>query len=137
MPHSPPLLQDLLLLLLASVPIAFIFHRLLAHNSRFHDYRDCYWPACSRVIKDVQTIEVLAEIGVALLLFTIGLEFSLRRMLEMRRLVLLGGGLQVILTTLLVTGIANLLGRPLNQAVFFGFLIALSSCAIVLKSYID
>jgi CPA2 family monovalent cation:H+ antiporter-2 len=58
-------------------------------------------------------------------------------MLEMRRLVLLGGGLQVILTTLLVTGIANLLGRPLNEAVFFGFLFALSSTAIVLKSYID
>ena len=82
-------------------------------------------------------IEVLAEIGVALLLFTIGLEFSLRRMLEMKRLVLLGGGLQVILTTLLVTGIAYLLGRPVNEAVFFGFLFALSSTAIVLKSYID
>jgi CPA2 family monovalent cation:H+ antiporter-2 len=89
------------------------------------------------LIKDVQAIEVLAEIGVALLLFTIGLEFSLRRMLEMKRLVLLGGGLQIILTTLLVTGIANLLGRPLYEAVFFGFLFALSSTAIVLKSYID
>ena len=38
---------------------------------------------------------MLAEIGVALLLFTIGLEFSLRRILDMKRLVLLGGGLQV------------------------------------------
>jgi CPA2 family monovalent cation:H+ antiporter-2 len=94
-------------------------------------------PHALGLIKDVQAIEVLAEIGVALLLFTIGLEFSLRRMLEMKRLVLLGGGLQVILTTLLVTGIANLLGRPLNEAVFFGFLFALSSTAIVLKSYID
>jgi CPA2 family monovalent cation:H+ antiporter-2 len=89
------------------------------------------------LIKDVHAIEVLAEIGVALLLFTIGLEFSLRSILEMKRLVLVGGGLQVILTSLLVTGIAYLLGRTINQAVFFGFLFALSSTAIVLKSYID
>ncbi len=94
-------------------------------------------PHALGLIKDVEAIEVLAEIGVALLLFTIGLEFSLRRMLEMRRLVLLGGGWQVILTTLLVTGIVYLLGRPVNEAVFFGFLFALSSTAIVLKSYID
>lgn len=138
MPHSPPLLQDLLVLLLASVPIAFIFHRLrLPTIVGFMITGVLIGPHALGLIKDVQAIEVLAEIGVALLLFTIGLEFSLRRMLEMRRLVLLGGGLQVILTTLLVTGIVYLLGRPVNEAVFFGFLFALSSTAIVLKSYID
>ena len=138
MPHSPPLLQDLLLLLLASVPIAFIFHRLrLPTIVGFMITGVLIGPHALGLIRDVQAIEVLAEIGVALLLFTIGLEFSLRRMLEIRRLVLLGGGLQVILTTLLVTGVAYLLGRPVNEAVFFGFLFALSSTAIVLKSYID
>ncbi len=138
MPHSPPLLQDLLLLLLASVPIAFIFHRLrLPTIVGFMITGVLIGPHGLGLIKDVHAIEVLAEIGVALLLFTIGLEFSLRRMLEMRRLVLLGGGLQVILTTLLVMGIANWLGRPVNEAVFFGFLFALSSTAIVLKSYVD
>ena len=138
MPHTPPLLQDLLLLLLASVPIAFIFHRLrLPTIVGFMITGVLIGPHALGLIKDVQAIEVLAEIGVALLLFTIGLEFSLRRMLQMRRMVLLGGGLQVTLTTLLVTGIAHLLGRPLNEAVFFGFLFALSSTAIVLKSYID
>ena len=138
MPHSPPLLQDLLVLLLASVPIAFIFHRLrLPTIVGFMITGVLIGPHALGLIKDVEAIEVLAEIGVALLLFTIGLEFSLRRMLEMRRLVLLGGGWQVILTTLLVTGIVYLLGRPVNEAVFFGFLFALSSTAIVLKSYID
>jgi len=125
-------------LLLASVPIAFIFHRLrLPTIVGFMITGVLIGPHSLGLIKDVQAIEMLAEIGVALLLFTIGLEFSLRRMLEMRRLVLLGGGFQVILTLLLVTGIANLLGRPLNEAVFFGFLFSLSSTAIVLKSYID
>ena len=138
MPHSPPLLQDLLVLLLASVPIAFIFHRLrLPTIVGFMITGVLIGPHALGLIKDVHAIEMLAEIGVALLLFTIGLEFSLRRMLEMRRLVLLGGGLQVILTTLLVTGIVYLIGRPLNEAIFFGFLFALSSTAIVLKSYID
>ena len=126
------------MLLLASVPIAFIFHRLrLPTIVGFMITGVLIGPHSLGLIKDVQAIEVLAEIGVALLLFTIGLEFSLRRMLEMRRLVLLGGGLQVILTTLLVTGIARLSGRPFKEAVFFGFLFALSSTAIVLKSYID
>ena len=126
------------MLLLASVPIAFIFHRLrLPTIVGFMITGVLIGPHSLGLIKDVQAIEVLAEIGVALLLFTIGLEFSLRRMLEMKRLVLLGGGLQIILTTLLVAGIANLLGRPLYEAVFFGFLFALSSTAIVLKSYID
>jgi CPA2 family monovalent cation:H+ antiporter-2 len=138
MPHSPPLLQDLLVLLLASVPIAFIFHRLrLPTIVGFMITGVLIGPHSLGLIKDVHAIEVLAEIGVALLLFTIGLEFSLRRMLEMRRLVLVGGGLQVVLTTLLVTVTARLLGRPLSEAVFFGFLFALSSTAIVLKSYID
>src|SRR5687768_212362 len=138
MPHSPPLLQDLLVLLLASVPIAFIFNRLrLPTIVGFMITGVLIGPNALGLIEDVHAIEVLSEIGVALLLFTIGLEFSLRRMLEMKRLVLLGGGLQVILTTLLVTGIANLLGRPLYEAIFFGFLFALSSTAIVLKSYID
>jgi CPA2 family monovalent cation:H+ antiporter-2 len=138
MAHSPPLLQDLLVLLLASVPIAFIFHRLrLPTIVGFMITGVLIGPHGLGLIKNTAAIEVLAEIGVALLLFTIGLEFSLRRMLEMRRMVLLGGSLQVILTTLLVTGICYLLGRPVNQAIFFGFLFALSSTAIVLKSYID
>ena len=138
MPHEFPLLKDLLLLLLASVPIAFLFHRLrLPTIVGFMITGVVIGPYGFGLIRDVHAIEVLAEIGVVLLLFTIGLEFSLRRILEMRRLVVTGGGLQVAVTTLLVAGIAYLLGRPPNQTVFFGFLFALSSTAIVLKSYIE
>ena len=134
----PPLLRDLLLLLLASVPIVFIFRRLrLPSIVGFMITGVLIGPHGFALIHDVHAIEVLAEIGVALLLFTIGLEFSLRRLLEMKRLVLLGGGLQVISTTLVVMVIAYMMGRPITQAIFFGFLFALSSTAIVLKSYID
>jgi CPA2 family monovalent cation:H+ antiporter-2 len=56
-----------------------------------------------------------------LLLFTIGLEFSLHRLREMKRLVLVGGGLQVALTIAAVCVVALLFGRELNQAVFSVF----------------
>ena len=138
MPHDLPLLGDLLILLLASVPIAFIFHRLrLPTTVGFMITGIVIGPYGLGLIKDVQAIEVLAEIGVVLLLFTIGLEFSLRRIVEMKRMVLAGGGAQVFVTTLSVTAIAYAWGRPFNQSIFFGFLFALSSTAIVLKSYID
>ncbi len=138
MPQDLPLLRDLLMLLLASVPIAFIFHRLrLPTIVGFMITGVVIGPYGLRLIRDVHAIELLAEIGVVLLLFTIGLEFSLRRMLEMRRVVFVGGGMQVVATTLLVVAIAYFFGRPVNQAIFFGFLFALSSTAIVLKSYID
>ena len=138
MPHTLPILQDLLVVLLCSVPIAYIFDRLrLPTIVGFMITGVVIGPYGLRLIGDVEAIEVLAELGVVLLLFTIGLEFSLRRILEMRRMFLLGGGLQVTLSVLLFTVLAYLISRPVNQAVFFGFLFALSSTAIVLKSYID
>ena len=138
MPHTLPLLDDLLLLLLASVPIAFIFNRLrMPTIVGFMITGVLIGPYSLRLIKDAAAIEALAEIGVVLLLFTIGLEFSLRRIIEMKRLVLVGGGSQVALTVILVTGIAYYLNRPIGQAIFFSFLFALSSTAIVLKSYVE
>ena len=81
----------------------------------------------------VHDIEILAEIGVILLLFTIGIEFSLTNLMKIKRAVILGGSLQVGLTILLVFGIAAFFGYGLSRAVFFGFLVALSSTAIVMK----
>src|SRR6185312_14650497 len=138
MPHAFPLLQDLLTLLVASVPIAFIFHRLrLPTIVGFMITGVLIGPYGLGLIRNVEGIELMAEIGVALLLFTIGLEFSVRRLMEMKRLVLLGGTLQVVLSILVITLITYALGRPVTLAIFFGFLFALSSTAIVLKTYID
>lgn len=138
MPHELPLLNDLLIILLVSVLTAFVCNRLrLPTIVGFMLTGVLIGPYSLGLIKDVYAIEVLAEIGVVLLLFTIGLEFSLRRIFEMKRLVLIGGNLQVSFTVLAVLGISIIYGRPLNQAIFFGFLFALSSTAIVLKSYVD
>jgi monovalent cation:H+ antiporter-2, CPA2 family len=78
-------------------------------------------------------VEVLSEIGVILLLFVIGMEFSLKNLLSIKKAVLIGGTLQVALTILVSTFISHFMGFDWNVAVFIGFLFALSSTAIVLK----
>jgi CPA2 family monovalent cation:H+ antiporter-2 len=87
-----------------------------------------------RLVSSVHAIEVLAEVGVVLLLFSIGLEFSLARLRDVLRQVALGGALQVGLTTGVTTGIAMLLGQPFGRGLFYGFAFALSSTAIVLRA---
>jgi CPA2 family monovalent cation:H+ antiporter-2 len=136
--HTPPLFADLLIILMFSVPVAFACLRLkLPLLVGLMLTGIVIGPYGLGLIKELEAIEILAEIGVMLLLFTIGLEFSLHRLREMKRLVLVGGGLQVALTIAAVTLVAVLFGRGFNQALFFGFLVTLSSTAIVLKSYAE
>lgn len=78
-------------------------------------------------------VELLAEVGVVLLLFTIGIEFSFKSLLQIKRSFLFGGSLQVGLTIVASFLAARLVGRAPGQAAFMGFLICLSSTAIVLK----
>jgi CPA2 family monovalent cation:H+ antiporter-2 len=85
------------------------------------------------LIQEIKNIEVLAEIGVLLLLFTIGIEFSLSDLLKLKRIVLLGGGLQVFMTSIIVGFIFVWLGYSPKAAVFMGLIVTLSSTAIVLK----
>jgi CPA2 family monovalent cation:H+ antiporter-2 len=82
-------------------------------------------------------VELYAELGVVLLLFTVGLEVSLVRLRRNWRAFLLGGGAQVTLTVAAAAGAAAAFGLPLRQGIFLGFLAALSSTAIVLKMYTD
>jgi CPA2 family monovalent cation:H+ antiporter-2 len=84
--------------------------------------------------KSIRSIEVLAEVGVVLLLFSIGLEFSLSRLRDIFRQVALGGVVQVGLTTLVTAAVCIGLGQPTGRAVFYGFVFALSSTAIVLRA---
>ena len=87
-----------------------------------------------RFATSVHAIEMLAEVGVVLLLFSIGLEFSLARLKTIFQQVALGGFLQVALTTAVTAGVAVALGEPLRHGLFYGFAFALSSTAIVLRA---
>ena len=78
-------------------------------------------------------VETMAEIGVVLLLFTIGLEISFDSLWQMRRLAFGAGMFQVLATTMAGFGAFFLAGNSLGSSVFVGFFIALSSTAVVLK----
>lgn len=86
-------------------------------------------------VKSVHDVEMLAEIGIVLLLFTIGIEFSLQKLLQVKKPVLLGGSLQVTATLLAVFGLVSLVTPAPAEALFIGFLLALSSTAIVMKIF--
>lgn len=85
------------------------------------------------LVKAVHEVETMAEVGVVLLLFTIGMELSLGELVRLRKSVFLGGGSQVGLTIIAFGALALALGQSGPQALFVGFLAALSSTAIVLK----
>lgn len=91
-------------------------------------------PRGLHLAQSVDAIEVLAEVGVVFLLFSIGLEFSLARLRHIFRQVAIGGVLQVGLTTAATAGVAVGIGVPLGRGVFYGFVFALSSTAIVLRA---
>jgi CPA2 family monovalent cation:H+ antiporter-2 len=89
------------------------------------------------LVEDVHRVEVLAEVGVVLLLFTVGLEFSLGQLLKMWRMLIFGGGGQVLSCIALVALAATFFTDGFGKPLFFGFLAALSSTAIVLRSFAE
>jgi CPA2 family monovalent cation:H+ antiporter-2 len=92
-------------------------------------------PSALGLLSDVEVVETSAEIGVVFLLFAIGLEFSLERLQEIRRPFFVGGPVQAAATTAATALLAIALDVEPRRALFFGFLVALSSTAVVLKLY--
>lgn len=132
------IIRDIVIILLVSIPIIFLFNRLhIPSIVGFLVAGMIIGPHGFQLISDVDNIAVMAEVGVILLLFTIGLEVSLERLLKMKRLLLIAGGFQLVLTTTIVTVIFCLFSIPLNKSVYLGLLISLSSTAIVLKLLSD
>lgn len=84
-------------------------------------------------VQSLEEVNILAEIGIILLLFTIGLEFSFAHLWQMRNMLLISGSIQVFLTFLVSFFVATLIGLPFAEAVLLGFLFALSSTAVVLR----
>jgi monovalent cation:H+ antiporter-2, CPA2 family len=85
------------------------------------------------IITDQSAIETFGQIGIVLLLFTIGLEFSFEKLLHSWRTVIIGGLLQVTTTIVAITLVTTYFKFPFNEALVFGFIVSLSSTAIVMK----
>jgi monovalent cation:H+ antiporter-2, CPA2 family len=91
-------------------------------------------PSGLRVFRTVEEVEMLAELGIVLLLFTVGLDFSLTAVRQIWRTILTAGTLQMGLTAAAVaTLMASVPGSTVQLAIFVGLFVALSSTAIVLK----
>jgi CPA2 family monovalent cation:H+ antiporter-2 len=136
--HELDLLRDLVILVAVAIPVVAVAQRLRVPTVvGFLLTGLVIGPHALGLIHQTEEVAGLAEIGVVLLLFTIGLELSLSRIIRMGRPVLQAGSLQVVVTTILVTGLAMTAGLATRPAVFFGALIALSSTAVVLKLYTD
>ena len=88
-------------------------------------------------ITEVHDIELLAEIGVALLLFALGLEFSYRDLKPVKLIAFIGTPLQIIFTVFLGMGIGKLMGWDLSTSIWFGALISLSSTMVLLKTLMN
>ena len=130
------LLEELLIVLAVTISIVYLFQKLrVPAIVGFLLAGVVIGPGGLALIKSVSQVETLADIGLVLLLFTIGIEFSLETILSMQRRILMAGLLQVLLTILAVLAIASAAGISPAVGVFFGFLVAMSSTAIVLRSY--
>ncbi len=133
-----PLLQDLLVLLGFSVIIVLALQRLkLPSILGFLLTGIVIGPYSLSLITATEQVEVISEIGVILLMFVIGMEMSVRQLFSMKKTVFAGGGLQVGLSVLITLAIYTLLGATVPEALLLGFLVSLSSTAIVLKMFQD
>ncbi len=132
------IIQDIVVILLVSLPIIFLFKKInLPSIVGFLIAGMIIGPYGFNLIKSVNQISVMAEIGVMLLMFTIGLEFSLSQLIKIKKFLLIAGGFQLIITIIFCTVIFIALGIEINQAIFFSLLVSLSSTAIVLKILSD
>lgn len=90
-------------------------------------------PSALGIVSDQHAIELLSEIGVVLLMFTIGMELSGEALARLLKPIFIGGTGQVLLAVLAFTGIGMLRGGTWQESIMMGFLVALSSTAIVMN----
>ena len=133
-----PVLFQLVILLSAAVLLGMLFDRL--GQSAILGYLlagTLLGPAVLDVVHAGSGVQILAELGVSLLLFAIGLEFSLHRLFRIGRIAVVGGTLQIALTLTVGCGIAIAAGFSMRVALVIGAMVALSSTACVLRVLTD
>lgn len=128
------LLKDVIVIFALSIIILFVFNRLqIPVVVGFILTGILVGPQGLGLIQATDEVRNLADISIILMLFTIGIDFSVRNLLQIRRPVLIGGSLQVVLTFIASFAISVAAGQIITNSIFLGFLVSLSSTAIVLK----
>ena len=130
--------RDILVIFSVSIGVVFLFQKLhLPSIAGFLVAGTVVGPFGLNLISDRDQVQVLAEVGIVLLLFTIGLKFSLAHLKSSSRLFFIGGPVQVLGVLFMTWVFGWGFGLPAHQAIFWGMLLSLSSTAIVLKSLAD
>ena len=127
------LLRELVVLLTASLPLVFFCRRFgVPTLTGFLLAGIAIGPSAFALIRSVEVVETLAEIGVVLLLFTIGLEFSLRRLVNLGGQFLGSGLTQLFLTAVVAFAVARAFGFPNGTSAVLAMAVALSSTAVAM-----
>ncbi len=137
MPQNP-FFPEFLIILTAATVVALVFESIrLPVILGFLLAGVVIGPHGLRLLSDTERIYTFAEIGIMLLMLSIGLEFSFNRLKGLRTIAIFGGAAQIILSVLIATMIARLTGWTYYAGFVLGSVIALSSTAIVLKYLTD
>ena len=132
------ILRDILILLLAATVLGGLCERLRQNPIIGYILAGMLLgPNAIDLIPNYEAVATMAELGVALLLFMIGLEFSWRRLKSIGMIALGGGTLQMLVTIALSAGICMILGMEIRSALAVGAIIALSSTAVVLRILVN
>jgi monovalent cation:H+ antiporter-2, CPA2 family len=132
------ILRDLVVLFATALPIVYVFQRLNVPSVvGFLIAGIVIGPNGAGLIAQTADVESLAELGLVLLLFVVGLELSLAQLTRLGRVIICSASLQVLGTGALGFGVALMTGLGPSTALLLGFLLAQSSTAIVLKTVSD
>ena len=128
------LLKEFVIIAALSIVVIYACHRIkVPPIVGFLLTGAVFGPSALGLVAEVHAVELIAEIGVVFLLFSIGMELSVSELMRLKKPVFLGGTAQVFLTIGAFWMLAELTDVSISQALFIGFLMALSSTAIVLK----
>jgi CPA2 family monovalent cation:H+ antiporter-2 len=131
-------LRTLVIIFGVSASVVFFLHKLrIPSIVGFLAAGALLGPHGFGLVQKVREVEFFAEIGVILLLFTIGLEISLKNLKRIRSIIVGAGFSQVLLTLFSIAAITYLFLGKLNTSLFTGFLVSMSSTAIVMKMLLD
>ncbi len=128
------LLKDLVVVFGCAAPVVYVFHRLKQSPIvGFVITGTIVGPYGLHLIEDIESVRTLATVGVMILLFSLGLEFSLKKLMETRIAVLVAGPLQLGATIAAVILITRSLDIAIGSGLIYGMLVGLSSTAVFMK----
>jgi len=136
--HAPPFVEEALIFLAAAVIVVLVLHRLRISPVLGYLLAGLLiGPSGLALIGEVEQVRTVAELGVVFLLFVIGLELSIDRLRALRRWVFGLGAAQVVVSSMVIGGLAYAWGNPADAALVLGACLALSSTAVVVQLLVE